>query len=130
MKILVVDDDDLVRMMMVQALESVGHDIDECDDGIAAVAKIKQCTYDIIVTDVVMPGQSGVSVGEYVKNNDLPSAVLAVSAYANNDEGNALAFANYFADDILKKPFDKETFLTAVKKLSPGINIDSALQNM
>lgn len=128
MKILVVDDDDMVRMMMVQALRSEGYETDECSDGADAIAKLECNTYDIVVTDVVMPNRSGASVGEYVRKNKLPMAVLAVSFDSEN--GGALEFASYFADGTLQKPYDKATFIKAVKSLSPGTNIDSALQNL
>ncbi len=130
MKILVVDDDELMRMTMVQALKSEGYDIEEGVDGADAIEKLKQGTYDIVVTDVVMPNQSGASVGEYIKKNKLHTAILVVSSFSNSDGGSPLDFANYFADDTLQKPFSKDALISAVKHLSPGINIESALQNM
>ena len=130
MKILVVDDDDFIRMMMVQALKSEGYEVEESTDGADAIAKLGCNDYDIVVTDVVMPNQSGVSVGEFIKRNALHTAVLAVSAFSTDEEGGVLDFANYFADDTLKKPFEKEVFLKAVKNISPGNDIESALQNL
>ena len=128
MRVLIVDDDDMIRMMMVYALRSEGYETDECSDGKDAIAKLELNLYDIVVTDVVMPNQSGAAVGEYIKKNKLPTAVLAVSSDFEN--GGALDFANYFANDTLQKPFDKETFLNAVKRLPLGNNVDSALQNL
>ncbi len=128
MKILVVDDDDFIRAVMIQALKSVGHEVEESCDGTDAIAKLGCNTYDVVITDVVMPGQSGVSVGEYIRSHELPIAILAVSSHGEG--GGMLDFANYFADDTLTKPFKKEEFLKAVESLPVGGDLDSALQNI
>lgn len=128
MKILVVDDDDMIRMVIIKALQSVGHETEESADGLDAIEKLKENLYDVVITDVVMPEKSGVAVGEYVKNNSLPTAVLAISSFGEN--GGALDFANYFSDDTLQKPFKKEALLKAVDSLPVGGSVDSALLNM
>lgn len=128
MKILVIDDDDFIRTIISQALQSEGYDIKEYDNGEDAIEDLKQNTYDVVVTDVVMPRKSGASVGEYIKNNNLPTSVLAISAFGG--DGSSLEFATYFSDDTLKKPFKKEDLLAAIKSLPVGGNLNSALQNM
>ncbi|HPF78272.1 MAG TPA: response regulator [Alphaproteobacteria bacterium] len=128
MKILVVDDDDFVRTVMAQTLSKAGHDIDESACGNDALKKLQENVYDVVVTDIVMPDQSGATIGDYVKNNHLPTAVLAVSAHSR--KGEALEFANYFADDTLKKPFRKEDLLRAVEGLSHGNDIEAAMLNL
>lgn len=128
MKILVVDDDDFIRAVMIKTLKSAGYEIDDSFDGTDAIQKLKTNSYDAVITDIVMPDVSGISVGEYVKTNNLPLAVLAISAHSSH--GGMLDFANYFADDTLQKPFTKEELITAVKRLPKGINMDSVLQNL
>jgi CheY-like chemotaxis protein len=128
MKVLVVDDDDFVRTVIAQALKGAGYDVEESCDGGDAITKLGKSKYDIVITDVVMPKQSGASVGEYIKNHELPTAVLAISSYGG--DGGALDFANYFSDDTLQKPFGKETLLKAIKRLPVGGDLDSALLNL
>ncbi len=128
MKILVVDDDDFVRKVMVQTLHKAGHDIEESNCGKDGLDKLKANSYDVVVTDIVMPDQSGATIGDYVKSHQLPTAVLAVSAHSR--KGEALEFANYFADDTLQKPFKKEELIRAVEGLSRGNDIESALLNL
>lgn len=128
MKILVVDDDDFVRTVMVQTLRKAKHDVEESSCGVDGLNKLKTNIYDIVVTDIVMPDQSGATIGDYVKSNQLPTAVLAVSAHSR--KGEALEFANYFADDTLQKPFKKEELLRAVERLSHGNDVESALLNL
>lgn len=130
-KVLVVDDDDFVRMVMVQALQSAGHETDESPDGTDAIAKLSLNKYDLVVTDVVMPEESGVSVAAYIKKNKLPTPVLAVSSHSNGDNsGSVLDFATYFADDTMRKPFRKEQFLETVNRLSACVGADIALENL
>lgn len=128
MKILIVDDDDFVRTVMVQTLRKAGHDIEESSNGRDAINKLKETIFDVVVTDIVMPDQSGATVGDYIKSHQLPTAVLAVSAHSR--KGEALEFANYFADDTLSKPFKKEELVSAVEGLSRGNDIESALLNL
>ncbi len=130
MKVLVVDDDELVRMMMVQALKDAGYETEESVDGSDAIAKLESNVYDIVVTDVVMPNCSGMSVAEHVKNKNLPTAVLAVSSFADEEGGSLLDTMLYYADDTLQKPFDSENFLRAVRGLPAGSDVDVALQNL
>ena len=126
--VLIVDDDDFVRTVMIQALKSAGYDVDECSNGSDAIEKLKNKSYDIVVTDIVMPGESGINVGEYVRGHNLPVSVIAVSAHGG--DAGMLDFANYFADETLQKPFQKEEFLKVVESVSKGVNVESALQNM
>tara|TARA_B100000508_G_scaffold132677_1_gene121832 strand:+ start:171 stop:557 length:387 start_codon:yes stop_codon:yes gene_type:complete len=128
MKVLVVDDDDLVRAMMVKILISAGYCVDESVNGADAIEQLKVNIYDIVVTDIVMPGKSGISVGEYIKSNNLPVSVLAVSAHGA--DSGMLDFAKYYVDDTLQKPFGKKDFLKAMGKLSGSTNISSALMNL
>lgn len=128
MRVLVVDDDNFVRVVMVQALISAGYSIDESSNGHDAIEKLKSNTYDVVITDIVMPEQSGISVAEYIRSNNIPVSVLAISAHGG--EGGMLDFAEYYADETLQKPFKKEDFLRVVKNISKGINVDSALMNM
>lgn len=130
-KVLVVDDDDFVRMVMVQALQAAGHETDESPDGADAIAKLSYNKYDLVVTDIVMPQESGVSVAVHIKKNKLPTPVLAISSHSNGDNsGSVLDFANYFVDDTLRKPFRKEQLLEAVNRLSACAGTNLALENL
>jgi len=130
-RILVIDDDDVVRLMMVQTLKNAGHETHESSDGRDAIDNLQSNDYDMIITDVIMPNESGVSVAEYIRTNHIPSPVLAVSAFSDGDAaGSLLDFASYFADATLSKPFDKDTFLETVDRLLNTGAIEQALENM
>jgi CheY-like chemotaxis protein len=98
----VVDDDAAVRTCLTILLESVGYDVDAAEDGIEALLLISKNTPDIIVSDLNMPGMSGVDLlseirrrfpqvvtiamsGAYQNVNELPSEVLAHGFYAKGE---------------------------------------------
>ncbi|MCI5059851.1 MAG: response regulator [Alphaproteobacteria bacterium] len=128
MKILVVDDDDFIRTVLLKTLISAGYDVEESPNGAHAIDRLKTNKYNLVITDVVMPEQSGISVGEYIRKNEIQTAVLAISAY--NKEGDMLDFAEYFADETLEKPFEKSQLLKIVSRLCQTGNITNALENM
>lgn len=128
MKILIVDDDDFIRTVLLKTLLAEGYHVEESSNGAHAIEKLETNEYDLIITDIVMPGQSGISVGEYAKQQQLSAAILAISSYAV--EGGMLDFAKYFADETLKKPFSKTELLEIVRRLGSTGNITNALENM
>lgn len=130
MKILIVDDDDFVRALMVQTLQSAGHQTEECSDGLDAIARLGTDVFDLVVTDIIMPNEGGISVASYVREHKLPTSVLAVSGYLDDSEGSISNIASYYADDTLKKPFRKEELLDAVLGVSSSAYAERALENM
>ena len=98
-RVLVVDDEPAIRTCLTVLLESVGYDVDVAEDGIEALLLMSKNTPDIIISDLNMPGMSGVDLlseirrrspqvvriamsGAYQNVNELPSEVLAHGFYA------------------------------------------------
>ena len=128
MKVLVIDDDVLFCRIIKQTLQLEGCSVVEAYDGKDAIKKLKDNQFDIVITDIIMPGVDGITVGEFIKDNGICSAVMAISS--DKGENSILSFAEYYVDCTLKKPFNKDEFLQAFKGLMGGINIENALQNM
>ena len=101
-RVLVVDDEPAIRSCLTILLESVGYDVDAAEDGIEALLLISKNTPDIIISDLNMPGMSGVDLlsevrrrfpqvvsiamsGAYQNVNELPSEVLAHGFYAKGE---------------------------------------------
>ena len=120
MRALIVDDESFIRAMMVEVLVSEGFDTDESFDGDDAIQKLAENTYDIVITDVVMPNASGLSVAEFIRANEIPAAILAISAHAGaeDSETNLLNLMKDYVDAMLEKPFDAATFMDTVRKLT------------
>jgi CheY-like chemotaxis protein len=69
MKLLLVDDDAFLRDMYALKFTECGHEVDAVDSGLAALARLELVKdFDIVVTDMIMPGMSGVELLEAIKN--------------------------------------------------------------
>lgn len=67
-RILLADDDPAMRSFLSAALEKAGHDICACEDGLQALEKLKsEAPFDLLLTDIVMPGMDGIELSEAAK---------------------------------------------------------------
>lgn len=105
-RILVVDDSDPVRRLVVRALSEVGHDVLEASGASEALELLEVQTVDLLVTDVVMPGQGGgdLARGAWARHPDLP--VIFVSGYTGDRLGEAVLEKPHVR--FLQKPFRAE----------------------
>ncbi len=82
MKILVVEDNDVLRASVMQALQENSHIVCEVGDGEEAMDRLQEESYDIVLTDMRMPKKSGMEVLKFAKNiNDL-TVVIVMTAMA------------------------------------------------
>jgi len=127
--ILIVDDEEKMRNVLRIMLQLKGHKIDEAGDGKEALQKIKENCYDLIISDIRMPGLSGKKLLEEVKNLEHPLPVIFITAYATVDD--AVEAMRAGAVDYIPKPFEEERILLTVEKalgLSRLISEKEALQ--
>ncbi len=115
LKILVVDDDPVTRSLLSTKLSKANYEVDTADDGVAAVHMISQQYYDVIVTDLMMPGGvDGIGVLESAKENNIKSEVILITAHGSID--NAIVAMKKGAADYLQKPINfDELFLRLAK---------------
>jgi DNA-binding response OmpR family regulator len=105
-RILVVDDDeDLVEVMTI-ALSGVGHDVDAARNGFAALERLEAKPYDLVISDLDMPGLDGPGLYLEMTRRWPASAprVLFVSGFA--DTAEYVGFLNATNVPVLVKPFD------------------------
>ncbi len=103
--ILVVDDDDRLRDLLKRYLAREGHDVTTAKDAASARRFLQTMAFDLIVLDVMMPGEDGLSLLKGVRNEiDTPVILLTARGQpAERIEGLKLG-----ADDYLPKPFEPE----------------------
>jgi len=108
LSILVVDDDPLVLANTAALLEDLGHRVSAVDSGEAALGALRENqTFDILVTDQMMPGMTGTQLADIVKADQPALPVLLVSGYAElSKEGRPL--------HTLAKPFTQQTLNMAI----------------
>jgi DNA-binding response OmpR family regulator len=114
-RILIVDDETLVRRTLRAMLERAGHVVDEADNGETALRVFAAETPDLVITDIVMPDREGVeTIGDLRKANpDLP--IIAISGGGSIGEDFFLTLAAQFgATRTLSKPIRQADLLAAV----------------
>ena len=113
-KILVVDDDMIVRDSMGNWLKEEGYQVDTSDNGHDALEKIKTDTYDMAVVDIKMPGMDGIELLKLSKEiyPDLP--ILVMTAFASVD--TAVQAMKDGAFDYIVKPFDPESVSQVIER--------------
>lgn len=117
-KILIIDDMEPIRKSINIILSADGHDIDEAENGLLGLEKIKSEGYDLIITDILMPEKDGTELLMQLKSDGNKSPVLAISGGGSFVPGDyALSLAENYADAILRKPFGKNDLKQAVEKL-------------
>jgi DNA-binding NtrC family response regulator len=112
--LLLVEDKTELRTMLRKALEHAGYTVDEAPDGAAAIHKIRARRYLMVLTDLKMPGASGLDVLRESKQADAAVPVLLLTAYGSVEE--AVAAMKEGAFDFLQKPVDLEHLKLLVQR--------------
>jgi len=118
--VLVVEDDAGVRRFVVQALGSLGYQVSAAEDAAPALAlsRARGRPFDLVVTDVVMPGRSGRELFEILRREGLAMRVLFVSGYPRDVFGDRAAPTD--GAHLLQKPFAIRDLGLAVRQALDG----------
>ena len=118
-KILIVDDNDLVRTTTGAMLESAGHAVDQTGDGNAAVEYVRETPPDLVLTDLVMPIKEGVALIRELRRTHYSGAIIAMSGGGGETDPSALLTRarEQGADDCVSKPFHRADLLAKVAAL-------------
>jgi two-component system response regulator AtoC len=113
-RVLVVDDEENIRLVLRTLLKKHGYDVEVADGGEAALAKLDSFGPDVILTDVRMPKMGGLDLLATLKAKQCPATVIVMSAYGNVDL--ALEAMKAGAYDYVGKPFKPDEVVLALKK--------------
>ncbi|GIL40269.1 response regulator [Roseiterribacter gracilis] len=119
-RILVVDDEQVVCDLVESILQSAGHVTRRALDGAHAVELIAQEKFDLILTDIFMPGEDGLGLLRHLR---LLQPALPVLAFTGKSDAtfDALEFAAKLgAAGVLRKPLERSTLLAAVHRIVPA----------
>jgi DNA-binding response OmpR family regulator len=125
-RILLIDDDDLVRTTIQSILESAGYEVIQAADGEQGVDVYRTHAPDLVITDILMPNKEGIETIRDLKRCDPAPRVIAISGGDRNGNVQFLQMAEKLgADRILAKPFRKAALLEMVDALlSDGPSAD------
>ena len=119
MKILLVEDDRMFAMMHLNHLGRRGYKIACAFDGTDALEQLRESRFDLVVTDLVMPGKEGIDVIQETKDKSPQTKILAISSAGAVGHSSYLDLARtYGADACLAKPFTPEQILREIKDLT------------
>jgi DNA-binding NtrC family response regulator len=112
--ILVVDDEESMRLALSEALSRSGHSVDCVSNGYDALAKINTAPVKLVITDVRMPKMDGLEVLQEIKKISPQTPVIVITAYGAVQ--NAVDAMRRGATDYILKPFSFEDLGAAVKR--------------
>jgi CheY-like chemotaxis protein len=114
-KILLAEDHASTRTTMGGLLRANGHQVDVVASGVEAVLFLKKQTYDLLITDIVMPDGTGFEVIQHLRKRKMMIPILICSGYVA--EKGAEKQLEGFRFSALSKPFRPEALLAAVQRL-------------
>ncbi len=124
MKILVVDDEELIRGVIKEYLTLENFVVDEAQDGNEAVEKVKVNDYNLIIMDIMMPKKDGYQACKEIKQiKDVPFIMLS----ARGEEYDKLIGFDLGIDDYVTKPFSPKELVARVKAVIKRFNGDGTI---
>src|SRR5512140_1483728 len=113
-RILIADDHDALRRGLVRALIDAGHDVDEAPNGNAAIQRLHDSYYDVVLTDLKMGGSDGLEVLRTTKALHSATAVILMTAFGSVT--TAVEAMKSGAFDFVQKPFEIEEMEVKIEK--------------
>ncbi len=115
MKILLIEDEPKTVQYLKKGLEENGYDVDAATDGISGKHLALKNSYQLIITDIILPGLDGRSLCLQLRNADIETPILMLTALGTTDE--IVSGFDNGADDYLVKPFEFKELLARIKAL-------------
>lgn len=113
-KVLVVDDEENIRVMLKALLGKSNYDVLVAENATEALRIVQKDLPDFIITDVRMPGLSGIELVKILGEKQIPSTIIVMSAYGNVD--SAIEAMRAGAYDYIMKPFKADEIILSLKK--------------
>lgn len=113
-RILVVDDEQAINEMLLDSMRMEGYEADGALDGVEAIQRLKEKSYQLAILDIRMPRKDGLEVLQFIREQYPDTQVLIITALASKEEiKNTVKLGAYAC---LKKPFRLDTVLKTVKR--------------
>jgi len=113
-KILIVDDNEILRFTLTELLEESGFQCTAVEDGRKAIEEIKKNSYGLIILDMRLPGMNGFEILKKIKDTKKDIPVIMLTAFG--DIKTAVEAMKQGAHDFMTKPFDNDAMIMTIKK--------------
>ena len=117
-RVLIIDDEELVRVTLRQALELAGYEVAEATNGNEGVKLALGDPPDLVITDIIMPEKEGIETIAEIRREHPSMKIIAVSGGGRMGKMDFLQIAGKLgADRTLPKPFDPDDLVAMVQEL-------------
>lgn len=124
-KILVVDDEENIRMLYQEELQEEGYEVVVASNGIEALELLSTAPFDLVTLDIRMPGMDGINTVRAIKEKYRNLAVVLVTAYGEYKQD----FSTWASDAYVVKSADLAELKATVKKIIGGWALSNGLDN-
>jgi two-component system response regulator AtoC len=121
LKVLIVDDEPLMRLSMLDALEAIGCEVTAATTGTEGLAVLGTRQFDIVITDLRLPGADGLTILRASKERSPTTEVILITAHGSVD--TAVGAINLGAYDYITKPFQMDELLLIVERVGKIIGL-------
>jgi len=121
-KILLAEDEEVLRMLVVDTLEDEGYEIDEACDGQEAIELIKENEYDLILLDYMMPIYTGLEVIQQVRELPEKKHVKIMMLSAKSQQADQQRVLEAGADYFMAKPYSPLELVKRIEEILHGEN--------
>jgi CheY-like chemotaxis protein len=120
-RVLIVDDDEVVRTLISALLETMGHEAITVQNGVDALQSYQHDAVDLVITDIYMPDMDGLELIRKINASKPAPPIIAMSGSASERRMDALPTAGHFgAAAVLYKPVDLGAMEAAIDRLLTG----------
>ena len=127
LKILIVEDEDAIRVGLVDVFVFHGYEVDWAADGKAGLAKALTGQFDLVLLDVMLPGMNGFEICNAVREQDKDQAIIMLTAKGTDDD--IIQGLQHGADDYVTKPFSVAQLVLRVQAVLRRCSLGSNLSN-
>ncbi|RQD67630.1 MAG: sigma-54-dependent Fis family transcriptional regulator [Tindallia sp. MSAO_Bac2] len=114
-RLLIIEDEENLREVLTFLLEEEGYRVDTADDGIEGERKILSASYDLIITDIKLPGKDGLSLLQLKEKHQLDTAFILITSYGSVE--SAVEAIKMGAEEYITKPFRNDDFIRTVTRI-------------
>ena len=128
MRILVVEDDPIQRLVLVSLLNKHGHEVIAVPDGTAAWDALRRSNFNIVFTDWMMPGMSGLELVRKIRSASLGRYVYAIVCTSRSSRADLVEGLKSGADDYIEKPVHADELLVRLAAGERVIHLERRLE--
>jgi DNA-binding NtrC family response regulator len=121
MRILLAEDDDATRKGIVMFLRAEGYEINAVSGGMEALTSLQRESYDLIISDIRMPGMDGLTMLNRLRQQGVQTSILMITAYATVEEAVRALHAG--ADDYLTKPLNLDELTVRIQRIASKLSL-------